>query len=517
MFTSINEFKKSLLVPENSTIIIKETNQSCIFKSYGKSTNTVEIILNEKSYFVPEDSVILVEESLSKDRANEAKLKMLVDAAREMMEAKLKAKELNDLRKIKNKEIEEALDALNTSSIIANGVLIEVIKPYETHRLNTAEYVDFVEQSVDVIGKEFMEMHNKAVELATSVGGGTKYFMQHANKGYDTGTIVEGENIFKRFTNWIKSLVGTLKDKINSFKTTLNQIEDRAEYFNSLVNESYTGRKSKYIDMILDTLTKQSDITYQELAKLSNVSLGSYMDLGLYRNLRKLLDLNIVTREKRSGSRAYFYKLVNSTDVVDSSEIDEVDDTDTTILPDIDPVISVLELAKETIEIANQESYYKELADIKQKQVIELLESFNGKKIAIDDKILTLVEKKDKPTMSWAQYQDIMSNGEIVSDGVADMANDLFSLYSKVSQVSGSVRQYKDDKNLPDGTLGATFDYVFKTVLAPDENPNFKPAIQENVFNKLGSWFKRSVRFIKQLFNKFKITSRTVDNALDMI
>lgn len=447
---------------------------------------------------------VLQNESLSSERTDKIRLDILIKTAQEMIEAKMKAQELKELRKEKSAEVEKILDELNTNSIIANNILVEVIKPYQRHNLDTKEYQSFVENSVDKITKEYTEMHNKAIEFAKYTVGGSSYFMQHKNsKGFDHGTIVK-ENLSNKFRSFIRALYLRTLSLFSRFKRTINNIENELIQFNLQFNENYTGRKSKYIDLIIEILTQKSDLKYTEIAEKGNIELGTGPDLSLFQNIHKLLKHDIIKREKKSGSKAYYYSLVNRTDEINIEDADITDVSE--IEPDNDPIISALESVKEFISITEEEKYYEELATIKQQEVIRMLKEFSGKKLVIEDKVLTLVERQDSERIDWTKYQEFMTNCEQVSNTVAEMSKDLFSLHSKVVDVSSSVRQYKDDKNLPEGTLGATFDYVMKTVVPPIVKENF----MSNLINK-------AKRFIKNIFSRFNMRSQKVNRLLDSI
>jgi hypothetical protein len=449
-------------------------------------------------------------ESLSKDRSNKAKLDMLIQAAREMMEYKEKTKHFAELKKTSNKELEELLDNMEATSIVANGVLVEVIKPYETHRLDSKEYTKFVEDSIDTIGAGYKQMHDKALQIAQTVKKGFAYTREFPNKkGLDTGTL-ESLDMFKKFASWITEQINKFKNFLNSFKSNLTNIKSQALKFQNINESVYPGRESKYKSKIVEVLATNNDLSYLELFDKSGYSSKSE-DYGLYRNVQLLLDDNIITRVK--DGRKFRYNLDPS---IDTSQIDMIDATTGPV--DNAPVIEALEKAKEVIEIAEQEKYYEELAKVKQKQVMDLLKEFGAKKIAIDDKIISLIEVQEGTKIDMEKYQDYMMNADEVSESIADMATSLFGLYTKVSSVSGSVRQYADDQGLEDGTLNATFDYVFKTVIKPEDNlNNVKRTQTEPVQENIGSWFKKLWRGIKRFFSNFRVSSKRVDIALKNI
>jgi len=451
---------------------------------------------------------VKLNEALSVDRVKEARLKILVDEAKEMLKAKERAKELAELRKVKNKELQEALEEVKQSSVVAQGVLFEVIQPYEKTGLNTKEYVNFVENSVDKITKEYKEIHNKVLELAKVEKKGYSYFRTAQNKNnLEPGTIVESK--FSDFINWIKSGIKKIKNKLFSFRNTLSNISDQAKQFQ--VNEKvYSGRKSKYKNAILSVLTNDTNLTYYTIAeKLGDMGISGKrktVEYSTYSNLIELLNQNIVVRTKKEGhGRSYFYSLSDDVNVNDIELIDN--DPNVDAQPDNDALVSILEHAKESIDLAEEQKYYEELAKSKEKRVKELMAEFNATKVAIDEKIISLVTVKDSKRVDWPKYQEMMLTAKSVDKDSKAMANSLFKMYNKVTEVKGSLRQYDDDANLPDGTFGATFDYVLKQVLAPNQNVN--EGIMD-VIKKIGTGLKR-------LFNNFFKFSNRIKKSLNNI
>ncbi len=400
-----------------------------------------------------------INESLSKDRSNEFKIKMLVQTCKEFIDASAKGKEFEELKRGKDAEIEAILDDMKATSIIANGVLIEVIKPFQQHRLDSKEYLDFVEKSTGMITEEYKKMHQKAIQLATKDSDDIAYLRQFPNKkNLPTGTLTN-EGVKDFFLNIIRNI----KNFLASFNIKLNKIKNEAMKFQSM-----------------------------------NESVNYYCK-----------DCGNSTRDehepcKGCGSMSQETEQTHFNESVENSNVDQI------------KLQSVLEKAKETIELAEQEKYFKELKAVKQQQIIDMLNEFKMKKIAIDNVLVQVIKIEGKPKMSDKEYQEAMTNAEIVGESVSEMANDIFSLYTKVSQVSGSVRQYKDDSNSPDGTLNATFDYVFKKVILPEDNPNYVK--QESKINEgLKEIFNNLFNKIKRFISSFKIASRRCDNALEQL
>lgn len=368
-------------------------------------------------------------ESLSNDKSNDAKLRMLIETAKEMMAAYNKAEEFENLKKEGNKEIEALLDAYNKTSIIANNTLIEVVKPYTSNRLNTKEYLSFVETSIDTIGADFKKVHDQVVILATKMSDGSEYIRANNNtKNLPTGTIIKNEglsDIWNAIGNWFVMFKQRFFKLISNVQSELNNIKIHASTF---------------------------------------------------------LPDEIVTSE---------------------GKITENND------PSSDQVLALLEKAKKTLEHAKEQSYYEELGKMKENMVISLLKDFNAKGVVIDNKILALIKIQPKEKLELGLYADYITNAEKVNEGIAEMASNLMALHTSISEVSGSVRHYKDDSNSPEGTFDATFDYVNKKVIPPISDTTVKEgfgSIVKTIWNK-----------IKLFFSNFKLASKKVDNALEAL
>lgn len=449
----------------------------------------------------------LTKEALSVDRERAAQLKVLVEEAKAMLEAKAKMKEITDLKKSKNEEVKQALEELNETSIIAQNVLFEVIKPYERNQLSSKEYIDFVENSVDEITNEYLDIHETAIKLSYKDKKGYSYFRTAQNKkNLEPGTIVE-QNVFKRFGNWIKNIINKLRNKISNFRNTLDNISNRAKQFNTVYENIYAGRKSKYKNRIIDIFKSGEELSYDQLMEKINIKSGSSEDTALYRNVKQLLNQNILDRTKKPGEgKRYFYFI---SETVNLDEINYEEDEMIEIKPDVDPIVAVLEKAKEAIELAEQENYYKQLIKSKEENIMKMMAKFNATKISIGDKILSLVTVSDKKIVDWNEYQNIMLNGVTVSDNVKTMSETLFNTYNKVIQVSGSIRQFDNDSDLPEGTTGATFDYVLKKVIGPKN----KETVNENILG----WFKKIGQTIMNWFKTFFNAFKNIENALNNI
>ena len=368
-----------------------------------------------------------LKESLSSDRSNKVKLDMLIQTCREMIDAYNKADEFEALKKDKQENVKTILDSIQAISVIASGVLIEVIRPYEQKRLETKEYINFVETSIDTITKEYKEMHDKCVLLATKTSEDSTQLRKTKNtKNIATGTLTYNEGLGDIIINTFNKIKLSLAYIVSKFKKDLSAIKSKALQFQALTEN----------------------------------------------NINENIDDN--------------------------------------------KIVELLSKAKEAIANAEKQAYYTELAKSKEELVKNLLKEFKAKSIAIDDKIVSLISIKGGTSMLSAVYQENITNAEIVGESVAEMANDLLSLHTKTTSVSGSVRQYQDDTNSPDGTLNASFDYVLKKVMLSQNNPNHNRS--ESIINEgLLDILKGAWNSIKSFISNFRISSKKCDNALDSI
>lgn len=446
----------------------------------------------------------MTNEALSDDRKTKMKLDLLMQTAKEMIEAYDKAEAFEIAKKAKNEEIKGVLEKLGTHSIICKGVLIEMVGTYDNHSTNLTEYTKFVEDSVDVLGKQYKEMHDKIMAASTEMSKGTEYLRFNKNtKNQPNGTMEGiGDTIVSWFTslkNWFTGFLPRANQEINAIKKGLAY--QKGLTVTESVNENTF--KSKYKQMIFDNLSKQS-YNYLDLAKACGIQPGDTSEnYGLYRNIQLLLEENIISRVK--NGKVFVYSLA-----VPVATIEPAKKVDVTVDIPVDNVLlsEALVKASALIEDAENEKYFLELAKIKEQQVIAMLNEFKAKKLAIDDKVLSLIKIESKPTLDKAAFMDSMTNADIVTESVADMAQNLFSLYTKSFQTSGSVRQYKDDSGLPEGTLGASFDWIIKQVVAP---------VGATKENKIVDFVRNAVAKLKRYVSSFRIASKRADMALNEI
>lgn len=639
-----------------------------------------------------------INETLSQDRAREAKLANLIKLGRDMIENYKQMEEFKALKQEKNAEVQDLLEKLNTTSIIADGVLIEVIKPYTQNRLSSKAYFSFVEESVEIITDDFRNISNTIKEASTKITPPKSYIRKGANtRNLETGIMKqEGLGDFlSKVGNWIKLFVSKLKGILNNTNNNLQIISNNAKNFLS-VTESVESNSfnieilnDKDQDLIEDiqiwTPLDAKDLKFTNwedglnwlinqwksnedlynfyrtnLASNDELYIGQYGYMGAdiqdhmkninqnantslfnekslddysieeafdilneseyvstkdqlraiarelkstYRNIKfsirvtyNTIDITILqapielrkdpTKDRESVNHYYVNSHYNDMpeakeilsgicDIVLQNQREITNDGDYGSIPnyyvslrvgDYDRpfrvtgnsqqttpqpettstetettnqnantslfnenlsdeqrlarnkysreykqkqrnIASVLIKAKEAIELAKQEEYFKQLAETHEKMVINLLKEFSSKSIAIDNKLLSLVESEEKETFDMSTYEEKITNAEEVGNSVSLMAQALMSIHKNVVNISGSVRQYKDDTESEDGTMGARFDYDNKTVVLPENktNESFKSIIK-NIWNK-----------VKVFFNSFKNASRNIDMALDNI
>lgn len=399
-----------------------------------------------------------INESLSSDRAREAKLQILIDTARQMIENYKKAEEFEQLKNEKNIEVKEVLERLNKTSVIAEGVLIEVIKPFQQKRFSSKAYFDFVETSVGTISEDFRLLSNEIKATSIKMSAEKEYIRTNKNtRNKETGTMSEGiGDFYNNIKNWVQAFVSKLSVLLNKTERDLGIIMAKAEKFSSMVESAKDdviflktqlqkayeagGENMEYDEMYgYNQTVSFEDWFKKEYNPTFNVNedLSPEEERRLRRN-RASRDSHARRREQNKN------------------------------------VETVLVKAKEAIELAQKQSYFEELAKVQEEQVIALLKEFNSKSIAIDDVILNLIRTESKPVLDTAEYEKNMTNAELVGDAVALMSKGLIEIHKNTVNISGSVRQYKDDSESPEGTFNARFDWENKTVKIPENAQNDK-------------------------------------------
>ena len=454
-------------------------------------------------------------ESLSSDRAAAGKLQMLIDTCKQMIADYAESDKYDALKKSANNDVKDILAKFEKSSVIASGVLIEVIQPYEMQRLDTKSYLEFVEKSVDILGNDFKTISDEMAKLATKMSDETSYLRFNQNKkfNYPTGTMLDKDNkVIKKES--IGSFIDSIKDWLVNFKNKIFGLFDKTEQdVNNIKAEliQFQNNKHKFPNELIASLKNNENKTNEGniLCKIAHNWSKPYIDKDYNE------DFNITMRHcKRCGQQQESKNMSNKPDFHDikyKSKQNTVKKVNEAVEPNANDIKEILEKAKAAIDYGTKQAYYEQLARTKEATVIELLKEFKAKGIAIGDIIVSMTTLEAKPKMTLETYMDSMTNATIVNESIAEMATNLFSIHTKTSPVSGSVRQYGDDTNSPDGTFNARFDYVNKKVeLEQDRNKHESLSVTESWLNDI--WDK-----VKNFFKSFRRNSRNADVALEKL
>lgn len=533
-----------------------------------------------------------INESLSGDRTREAKLQILIDTARQMIENYKKAEEFEQLKNQKNIEVKEVLERLNKTSVIAEGVLIEVIKPFQQKRFSSKAYFDFVETSVGTISEDFRLLSNEIKATSIKMSAEKEYIRTNKNtRNKETGTMSEGiGDFYNKIKNWVQAFVSKLSVLLNKTERDLGIIMAKAQKFSSMVESvsTFTHTNPDYETIKLTHNFFKSGTGYAVIYKNQSVGFvylcddywcawSTHFDIN---NIDQFLDECVQGLHDTEGSSStadtmeeaidelvygleesvvleqiewsemhgqvhamlenYNEELYYKVDGISESNFANLTNDivnyiqslnmNENVNEDLSPeeerrlrrnrasrdsharrreqnknVENVLVKAKEAIKLAQKQSYFEELAKVQEEQVIALLKEFNSKSIAIDDVILNLIRTESKPVLDTAEYEKNMTNAEQVGDAVALMSKALIEIHKNTINVSGSVRQYKDDSNSEEGTFNAHFDWENKTVIPPTANEG------------IGDYVKSAWNSIKRFFLRFKMASKRFDTALENI
>lgn len=218
----------------------------------------------------------LFTESLSSDKSKDAKLRILIQNCKEMIEANKKAEEFEILKKNGNAEIEALLAKYDKISVIAEGVLIQVTQPYTINKLNLKEYLEFVETSVTTIGEEFKKVHDEIVNLSTKVSNAVEYTRTYNNpKNLPTGTLKQNENlvsdVWHTLQNWFIAFKQKFSRTISNAEQKLTSIANTAKMYMP-ANESIIPTPDEVTEILKkakETLEHAKEQAfYEELAQI---------------------------------------------------------------------------------------------------------------------------------------------------------------------------------------------------------------------------------------------------------
>jgi hypothetical protein len=443
-----------------------------------------------------------INESLSKERERAAKLETLIKLGREMIDAYKKVDEIKELKKVKDDNIQELLTKLNETSIIAKGTLIEVIKPFKQNRLSSSAYFSFVENSVNVISADFKSISDE-IKMAANKMSTASTTLRKTNNAKNK---VTGEMTAEGLKDVWAGVVKVLSGWMSKFGSLLNKTQKHLESINTkaakflTVTESLTVTEG-FVDniFIADLYDDDQEIIMRQIIQKLELKFDTINMQEVFQTIASL-SFDLITLNINIDDNFYkFVEMTNLNSAVVKDNIDIVIKNNTSMflrdesilneeLTEDDRlarnkysreykqrqrnIVSVLEQAKETIVLAEESEYYTQLAKTNEKMIINLLKEFKSKSIAIDDKIISLVNTAASDKFDFSIYQEKITNAEEVGDAVALMAKALLDVHRNVVEMSGSVRQYKDDTASQDGTMGASFDYVNKTVKLPEGKTN---------------------------------------------
>lgn len=205
-------------------------------------------------------------ESLSDDNERAAKIRALIDLGRQMVENYKKAEEIAEQKASKNAEVKDLLERLNKTSVIAEGVLIEVYKPFEQKRLANKEYFDFVNNAVGVISEDFKTLSNAVKEISTKLTGGTSHIKTTKNTAeIPTGTLKANEGLsdiwntikewFNAFKQSILSLLPGIEDNLSSISkdaVRFHVMRESSASDNYVLEDAIDGFLKPYINEVSD-------------------------------------------------------------------------------------------------------------------------------------------------------------------------------------------------------------------------------------------------------------------------
>jgi len=484
------------------------------------------------------------------DEQRAEKLEQIIELGREMISNYRLSEESAEFKSEKNAEVAELLQRLNKTSVIAEGVLIEVYKPFTQKRLSNKAYFDFVNNSVGVINQDFIVLSDAVRTLSTKLTGASSHIrMTHNTRDIETGTMKTTESLsgaWESIKSWFDGFKNRIMGMLPNMESELDEIKKQSAQF-SVVTESVGNNASNYVlEDIVDGflqpyITEMTDYrldhdgnTVMLYIPIDDVKFDIKDQHSPEWNI-----LNLAFQEFCNEHGLYDFEVTTTdgyTDLVFSADTDTIDVRNPRYESKVNEIMSddqrarrnatskashakrrqqnkaiadVLTKAKEAIGYAEDEEYFLDLAVTKEKALMAMLAEFSAKSIVIDDKILTLVNIAAKETLDMKEYIDKITNAEEVGNAVAKMSQALMEMHKSVINVSGSTRHISDTSDSPDGTFNAHFDHETKTVVTPTT----EGAANESA----GSFIAKIWDSIKMFFKSFKRASKEADNALAAI
>lgn len=466
------------------------------------------------------ESLKKINENKDNDEVKKAKFDELISLSKEVLKDYRRLAEFKNLKKIENEKVKELLEMIDETSIIADKTLIEVFKPYKRKQLNTKAYFKFVEESVNVIADDFRELSDTIKEAATKSVDGKFGLRKTANTKFKkTGTMEFNENkIVDMFNKFIKWIVTNFNKLINKINRDLAKINKKADKFNKSVgvNESliterakmfYSADNDKYY--LQDDNDKYYIVTTNPKTPVK-VSNSMPVDVEEITDKKTIMRFKKVVTASNDIDAKDLFKNAGLTD----EEIEARNKYSREYKKRKRAPLQALKHAKKAIAHAQQEDFYKDLIESKEARIIELLQDFDAKSVAIDGKIISLVKYKEKEKFNMSKYKEQILNANIVDEAVAKMAQALMDIHTEMIDVSGSTRHFDaSDADLEDGSFNGKFDIDSKRVIDKNKEDEEDEETNEGILSDMKKMWKKLVSFIKS----FKTASKDIDTALDAI
>lgn len=499
------------------------------------------------------NSIKIFKESLKNDMVFDTKVKQLIAKLERLQQIQEEKKSIEEKLKTDNAELQSVLEKMKAHSIIVDGILLEIYPEYESNRFSEKMFFDAVNESVDILGKDILETANKYKEIYTKITD-IKYLKPGANATKTRAARPHGDftkneglfdgvrDFFTRILNWsksffikadrniekVKNILAGVGITINTQPITVNEdmslvgstpqigsAHQQITSMNKLMNSrnliKYIGR-SAYKKKIFDVLTTQEYATINEVHANGNTSKGLTNTVAF---LAELTTMGFVYRIKAGKVYKYFLS-------PDGIKLCEENGMSVSFTPNAvaaqkaikqDPEINkaaydpsapvkldkvtydmtylgeALKLAKISIDTNKKKLELETEEDMLKDETVKLFEELNLLDIAINDKIYKLYSQQ-RSYLQVTEFQKAITTIEEVGADMADTFTDLIASSVNYFNVSGSVRQYKDTSNSPDGTLGAHFNHTTLEV----EPPVSESIINENILKKALSWIKGAFR-----------------------
>lgn len=222
----------------------------------------------------------LIKESNSSDRADKAKLEILIQKCKEMLENTKKMEEFEALKKEKNEEVKKLLTKIKSTSIIANGVLIQIIKPYQKKSIDSKEYFKFLEESTNILTDDFREISEQIKEVSKKTNPAKKYLRTNKNtRNEEEGTMKTNEN---KVVDFFKNIYSKFKSIFTKIDKDLERIVKKAEKFDikislneNVLNEELTPEQAEQKRLARNAYSNEYKLKQRTVVKaLENAKLA---------------------------------------------------------------------------------------------------------------------------------------------------------------------------------------------------------------------------------------------------